>query len=136
VEQGRFRIDSMDDLTRSACEKAGAGFLRLVQRVAHDFGGKQGLELAASAGVDPGQFSRALNHQGLHLCVRCHLPHVMNRDRQRLIVRGFAEFHGGTWTPKPALSPEEENRMLREEVEQMRARLDQLLARLDAGGGP
>jgi hypothetical protein len=107
-------LEPMNETTVSACRKAGAAFMRSIVNVAHVCEDKQGLVIAAEAGLDPGHFSKALHHQGLHFCVQCHLPFLMNRDPPNSILRGMATWRSCLVAPKPTRSPEEENRLFRE----------------------
>lgn len=69
--------------------------------------GKQGDDLAADLGVDPGQLSRALHGRGAHFSLRW-LPGALYRDRSHAIIRHLCHLSGGEFVPKPELTPEQE----------------------------
>ncbi len=90
---------------RSALEERASAFLALARTVVAKLEGKQGLDLAAEAGKDPAEFSRAL-HGKVALSVKSLLV-LLWRDRSRSLIQFLCAVCGGDFVERPKQTPEQ-----------------------------
>jgi hypothetical protein len=91
---------------RSALDDRWRALLGVLRGAVGAIDAKQGLDIAAECGVDPGQFSRALHGKGANFSLRW-LIVVLWRDRSHSVIGFLCRLCGGEFVAKPRLTPEE-----------------------------
>lgn len=90
---------------RSALDERVAKFLGLARSVVAALEKRQGLDLAAEAGKDPAEFSRAL-HGKVALGVKPLLV-LLWRDKTRALIQFLCAACGGDFVERPKETPEQ-----------------------------
>jgi len=96
---------SLGTAVRSALDERVVAFLGLARTVVAKAEGKQGLDLAAEAGKDPAEFSRAL-HGKVALGVKSLLV-LLWRDRSHVLIQFLCCVCGGDFVERPKQTPEQ-----------------------------